>query len=129
MDNLTNECQQIAMEVFAQNGAKNNASTMAAAQLIGEAFSKKIREREANSGDSLSRGRALDRIRAIMPEYQESSAGVFEDIWCILRQDSFLFRSINLILDVTADKDKRVAAVLKSLTTWSLAWLQYKGKV
>jgi hypothetical protein len=40
MDNLTNECQQIAMEVFAQNGAKNNASTMAAAQLIGGSFLK-----------------------------------------------------------------------------------------
>jgi hypothetical protein len=126
-DELTNECQQIVMEIFAQNGAKNNANTMAAAQLIGEAFARRIQGRSGGM-DSLSQGYARDKLKGILPDYKESKEGVFEDIWSMLRQDSFLFRSLEFVSNLEIDKDKKLAAMLKSLTTWSLAWLQYKEK-
>jgi hypothetical protein len=130
-DELTNECQKIAIEIFAQNGAPNNASTIAAAALIGEAFSKKIQERERAVGagvDSCSRNYAREKLQEILTGYQESEAGVFEDIWSMLRQDSFLFRSMAFISDWGGEKEKQMTAIFKSLTTWSLAWLQYKKK-
>jgi hypothetical protein len=127
MDELTNECQKLAIEIFAQNGASNSPSTIIAAQLIGEAFADKIREREAKGEDSLSRNYAREKMGKIISGYQESERGVFEDIWSVLRQDSFLFRSLVFIASSELTVGEIQTAFLKSLNTWVLAWSQHKG--
>ena len=131
MDTLTNECQQLATEVFAENGAPNNPSTLAAAKLIGEAFAKKIQEREdkqpIGGRDFLSKEYATQQLMRILPGYEVSARGVFEDIFSVLRQDSFLLRSLLMISEQTdLDKIARLQTSLKAVTTWVTAWAQYR---
>ena len=123
MDSLTNECQQLAIEVFAQHGAPNTASTLAAARIIGDAFAKKIQEREgkqpAGGKDFLSKEYAALQFQRILPGYEVSPRGVFEDIFSVLRQDAFLLRSLSLIGSQTeAEQIDKVKSTLKSLSTW-----------
>lgn len=126
MDELLNDCQKLAIEVFAQNGAANTPSTIAAAQLIGEAFADKIREREARAVDTLSQNVAREKLANILTGYKESDKGVFEDIWSLLRQDSFLFRSLVFIASSNIGTERIQGAFLKSLNTWVLAWSQHR---
>ena len=140
MDSLTNECQQLAMEVFAQHGAPNNASTIAAARLVGEAFANRIREREGKrvtdeqkqpigGNDFLSKEYASWQFRKILPGYEPSSRGVFEDIFSVLRQDGFMLRSLAMIGEAATKGDieqiEKIRGTLKILTTWVTSFSQY----
>lgn len=129
MDDLLNECQKLAIEVFAQNGATNSPSTIIAAQLIGEAFAGKFREWEARGTDTLSQNVARSKLEQIITGYKESDKGVFEDIWSLLRQDSFLFRSLVFIATSGINLEKTQGAFLKSLNTWVLAWSQHRKEI
>ena len=135
MDSLTNECQQLAMEVFAQHGAPNNASTIAAARLVGEAFANKIRGREitqaqpAGGDDFLSKEYAMIQFRKILPNYEPSPRGVFEDIFAVLRQDGFMMRSLAMIGESAGkgeiEQIEKIRGTLKILTTWVTRFSQY----
>lgn len=132
MDPLTNECQQLAIEVFAQHGAPNTATTLAAARVIGDAFAGKIREREGKQPiggkDFLSKEYALHLIRNIIPGYEASPRGVFEDIFSMLRQDNFLLRSLKMMAEQPGmTLSQQIQGTLKSLSTWVMAWHQYEG--
>lgn len=138
MDPLTNECQQLAIEVFAQHGAPNTPATMAAARVIGDAFAKKIKEgmkqriaeeQKAPIGgnDFLSKEYAEQQFKRILPGYEVSPRGVFEDLFSVLRQDAFLLRSLSLIGSQTeAEQIDKVKSTLKSLSTWVTSFSQYR---
>lgn len=126
MDELLNDCQKLAIEIFAQNGAANTPNTIIAARLIGEAFANKIREREARGQDYISRNYAREKLTGIIVGYKESERGVFEDMWSLFRQDSFLFRSLVFIAASGLNIEKIQGAFLKSLNTWVLAWSQHQ---
>src|SRR5208282_3672132 len=124
MDSLTNECQQLVMEVLAKHGAPNNPSTLAAARLIGEAFANKIRTREiaqahpVGGDDFLSKEYATQLFQKAVPGYEPSKRGVFEDILAVLRQDGFLLRSLMMISEMAElDQVTKVRTVLKAMTT------------
>ena len=126
MDRLLDECQKLAIEIFAQNGAENTPNTIIAAQLIGEAFAGKIREREARGEDYISRNYAREKLVEVIPGYKEGDKGVFEDIWSFLRQDSFLFRSLVFIASSGLTLEKTQGSFLKSLNTWVVAWSEHR---
>src|SRR5271156_543811 len=130
---LVNECQQLAVEVFAEHGAPNTPSTLAAAKLIGAAFAKRIQEREAKQpiggGGFFSKEYALLQFRQILPTCEPSQRGVFEDIFSVLRQDSFMLRSLAMLGEAVGKGDieqiEKVRSTLKILTTWVTSFSQY----
>lgn len=138
MDSLTNECQQLALDVFARHGAPNNAGTIAAAKLVGEAFANKIRRWEITQAqptggkDFMSKEYATQQFRKILPNYEPSSRGVFEDIFSVLRQDGFMLRSLAMIGEAATKGDieqiEKIRGTLKILTTWVTSFSQYSGQ-
>src|SRR5208282_919578 len=135
MDSLTNECQQLVMEVLAKHGAPNNPSTLTAARLIGEAFANKIRTREmaqahpVGGNDFLSKEYATLQFQRILPSYEPSARGVFEDIFSVLRQDGFMLRSLAMIGEAAGKGEivqiEKIRGTLKILTTWVTSFSQY----